>query len=181
MDIGIVAARYAKALLRFATENKEEDVVYQEMNGYLTAFLKVSALQPALLSPVLKEQQKRDLLLSACSIAEEVSSSTRRFVELVLEKRRADLMHFIAQSYISQYRNSKNIVKGRLVVPMEVSASVGNRLQQILEQRTHCNVEFEVTVDPHIEGGFILEYDTYRLDASLRTQIGQLHRSLKSL
>lgn len=181
MDIGIVTARYAKALLRFATENKEEDVVYQEMTCFLDTFLKVQALQPALLSPVLKEQQKIELLQNACEKAEQVSSSTRRFIELVTEKRRADLMHFIAQSYIEQYRKCKNIVKGRLVVPMAVSASVEKRLQQIVEQKTHCEVEFEVSVDRDIEGGFILEYDTYRLDASLRTQLDKLHRSLKSL
>lgn len=181
MDIGIVTARYAKALLRFATENKEEDVVYQEMNCFLDTFLKVQALQPALLSPVLKEQQKKELLKSACGIAEQVSSSTTRFIELVIEKRRADFMHFIAQSYISQYRKCKNIVKGRLVVPMKVSDSVEKRLQQIVEQKTHREVEFEVSVDRDIEGGFILEYDTYRLDASLRTQLENLHRSLRSL
>ena len=42
-------------------------------------------------------------------------------------------------------------------------------------------MEFEVCVDEKIEGGFILEYDTYRLDASLRTQLDQIHRELKSL
>ena len=31
MDIGIISTRYAKTLLRFATDNKEEDRVYQEM------------------------------------------------------------------------------------------------------------------------------------------------------
>ena len=47
MDIGLVSTRYAKALLRFSEENKEESKVYQEMLTLSAAFIKVKALQPA--------------------------------------------------------------------------------------------------------------------------------------
>ncbi|MBR1446518.1 MAG: F0F1 ATP synthase subunit delta, partial [Alloprevotella sp.] len=44
--------------------------------------------------------------------------------------------------------------------------------------RTRSKVEFSTVVDPELGGGFVLEYDTSRLDASLRTQIQELRRTL---
>ena len=179
MDIGIVSVRYAKALLRFATENKEEQQVYAEMETLSRTFLKVSALQPALLNPVLTNAQKIDLLAAACVGEGQITRSTRRFIELVTEKKRADLMLFIANAYMTLYRKTKGIIKGCLTVPTEISEKVCQRLQQIIESKTSSQVEFEVRVDEEIKGGFILDYDTYRLDASLRTQLNELRRALQ--
>lgn len=180
MDIGIVSVRYAKALLRFAIENKEEQLVYAEMETLSRTFLKVEALQPALLNPVLTDLQKTELLTAACGNKDEVTSSTRRFMKMVTDNKRADLMLFIAHAYITLYRKSKGIIKGCLTVPTEISERVSQRLQQIIESKTSQQVEFEVVVDKDIKGGFILDYDTYRLDASLRTQLNELSRALKN-
>ena len=69
---------------------------------------------------------------------------------------------------------------GRLIVPSAIDAKVTNQMRNIIEKKvgTPVNIEFEVEEDPEILGGFILEYDTYRLDASLRTQFNQLRREL---
>ena len=178
MDIGIISVRYAKALLRFAKENKEEQLVYAEMETLSQTFLKVQAMQPALLNPILTNDQKNDLLISACVGKGEISKSTKRFIELVTEKKRADLMLFIANAYITLYRKSEGIIKGCLTVSKEISENVKKRLQQIIESKTNNKVEFEVQIDESIKGGFILDYDSYRLDGSLRTQLNELKRAL---
>lgn len=180
MDIGIVSVRYAKALLRFATDNKEEQRVYTEMETLATTLMKVQALQPALLNPVVSNEQKNSLLMAACAEAGNASTSTRRFIELVTLKKRAELMLFIAHAYISLYRKSKGIIKGRLTVSAPISKNIAQRLQQIIESKTSSKIEFETSVDEAIEGGFILDYDTYRLDASLRTQLKELKRALQN-
>ena len=91
MDIGIVAVRYAKALYAFAEENNEEEKVSKELLTLIDSFLKVEALQPALLNPVLTAQQKENLLLAACG-GKDISTTMKRFVSLVNEKKRASLI-----------------------------------------------------------------------------------------
>ncbi len=179
MDIGIVSVRYAKALLKFAVENREEEQVYLEMETLASSFQSVPALQSALLNPVFAASQKVKLLETACAGSKTLSVSTLRFLRLVIEKKRAELMMFIANSYVTLYRKSKQIIKGRLIVPVKIKEEVSQRLRHIIESKTNTQMEFEVCVDKEIEGGFILEYDTYRLDASLRTQLSVLHRTLK--
>lgn len=97
MDIGIVASRYAKALLRFASDNQEEAQVYAEMQQLDQNFRGAHQMKSILNSPVLSEPQKIDLLCAAATAkgAHRVSQSTARFIELVVNKKRADLFHFL--------------------------------------------------------------------------------------
>ena len=178
MDIGIVAVRYAKALYAFAEENNEEEKVSKELLTLIDSFLKVEALQPALLNPVLTAQQKENLLLVACG-GKDISTTMKRFVSLVNEKKRASLMLFIAHSYIKLYREKMNLVVGKLILPTAVSEALKEKLQKLIEAKVNCKMDFQVEEDPEIGGGFILEYDTYRLDASLRTQLKQILKELK--
>jgi F-type H+-transporting ATPase subunit delta len=41
------------------------------------------------------------------------------------------------------------------------------------------NIEFKTDVSPEIIGGFILEYDTYRMDASIKKQLDSIRTQLK--
>ena len=40
------------------------------------------------------------------------------------------------------------------------------------------HVEFQVREDPSLLGGFVLEYDTYRMDASVKAQLARIKRQL---
>lgn len=178
MDIGIISTRYAKTLLRFATYNKEDDRVDREMLTLADTFIKVPALQQALINPIVSDEKKVQLLICASSEQNEVSDSTQQFITLVVRNHRAPMMRFIALSYGSLYLKHKGITRGILTVPTEVSEAISLKLKQIIESRTNNTIEFKINIDPAIEGGFILQYDTYRLDASLHTQLQQLRRNL---
>lgn len=181
MDIGIIAKRYAKSLFAFASENHDEQTVYQAMLNLVNSYQKVEQLHPTLLNPVLApEKQKAILLAASVGDGESVPVSLSRFVQLVVSHKRIEIMPCIAQSYIQIYRKSQKMLSGRLIVPSAIDAKVTNQMRNIIEKKvgTPVNIEFEVEEDPEILGGFILEYDTYRLDASLRTQFNQLRRVL---
>ena len=49
----------------------------------------------------------------------------------------------------------------------------------MIKKKTNGTVEFETKVDPEIIGGLILEYDTYRMDASVKSELNKLLVSLK--
>lgn len=82
MDIGIVSVRYAKALLGYATECKQDDVVYQEMTRVATTYQALPALGTALLNPVLSDEDKLRLLCTAAAEGGNCSATTQRFYRL---------------------------------------------------------------------------------------------------
>ncbi len=170
--------RYAKALLLYAQENNEEEAVYGETSKLAASFLKVPGLQKALLHPLLTDAQKAKLLLTAACGEAKPSKTLDRFVTLIVRKGRAEAMLYVAHSYGTLYREKHNVIQAKLVVPTKVDEGVVKKLRAFVEERSHCAIDFQVKEDAAIEGGFVLNYDTYQLDASVRTQLAKIRRSL---
>ena len=172
MDIGVISVRYARALLKSATEAKIEDAVYTEMQQLAKSYVEVPQLRFTIDNPMLSKDKKEALLLTA--VGEKHSDLTKTFIKLVLKEDRERVMQFIANSYVTLYRQQKNVIRGRLITAAAVSPATEQKMRQMVEGKTNGTVEFESEVDPDIIGGFILEYDTYRMDASVKTKLNSI-------
>ena len=172
MDIGVISVRYARALLKSATEAKIEDAVYAEMQTLAKSYVEVPQLRFTIDNPMLSKDKKEPLLLTA--VGEKPSDLTKTFIKLVLKEDRERVMQFIANSYVTLYRQQKNVIRGRLITAAAVSPATEQKMRQMVEGKTNGTVEFESEVDPDIIGGFILEYDTYRMDASVKTKLNSI-------
>ena len=177
MDIGVISVRYARALLKSATDQKLEDTVYQEMQLLAKSYIHVPQLRQTIDNPMLSKEKKETLLLTA--VGDEVTPLTRAFIGLVLKEGREQVMQFIANSYVTLYRQQKNVIRGRLITAAHVSAQTEQKMRQMVESKTNGTVEFETEVNPDIIGGFILEYDTYRMDASVKAKLNSILNTLK--
>lgn len=177
MDIGVISVRYARALLKGATGIKAERQVYDDMQTLAESFRQVPTLRQALAAPMLPTKQKELLLNAACG--KTPSSLTQDFLRLVLKEQREQMVQFIAHSYITLYRKQNNLISGRLITASAVSTDTERKMRQMVESRTKGTVEFQTEVNPDIIGGFILEYDTYRMDSSVKTQLRQILSTLK--
>ena len=177
MDIGVISVRYARALLKSATEAKIEDAVYTEMQQLAKSYVEVPQLRFTIDNPMLSKDKKEALLLTA--VGEKPSDLTKTFIKLVLKEDRERVMQFIANSYVTLYRQQKNVIRGRLITAAAVSPATEPKMRQMVEGKTNGTVEFESEVDPDIIGGFILEYDTYRMDASVKSKLNSILNTLK--
>ena len=177
MDIGVISMRYARALLKSATDQKQEDAVYQEMMTVAKSYLDVPALRHTIDNPMLSKDQKEALLIVAAG--EKPCQLTKAFIALVLKEDRENVMQFMANSYITLYRKQKNVIRGKLITAARVSAQTEQKMRQMVESKTQGTVEFETEVNPDIIGGFILEYDTYRMDASVKSKLNNILNTLK--
>ena len=177
MDIGVISVRYARALLKSATDVKIETDVYKEMQTLAKSFMEVPQLRQTIDNPMLSKDTKQQLLLTA--VGEKPCELTKAFISLVLKEDRENVMQFIANSYVTLYRQQKNVIRGRLITAAAVSPATEQKMRQMVESKTNGTVEFETEVNPDIIGGFILEYDTYRMDASVKSKLNSILQTLK--
>ena len=177
MDIGVISVRYARALLKSAVQTKCDDQVYSDMATLAKSFVDVPQLRTTINNPTISQESKRQLLVTACGPS--ATTLTKRFVDLVLKEGRESFMVFIASSYITLYRKQKNIIHGRLITATTVSPETEQKMRSIIESKTQGTVEFLTEVNPDIIGGFILEYDTYRMDDSVQSQLRNILKNLK--
>ena len=172
MDLGVISTRYARALLKASEEENVTAQVYQEMQTLADNYIKVSELRRAIDNPMLPREKKTTLLHTAAG--GKVTSLVERFFELVLNEGRENALQFIANSYITLYRQQKNITRGKLTTAVSVDANTEQKMRKMVESRTNGTVEFKTEVNPDILGGFILEYDTYRMDSSVKSQLNKI-------
>ena len=177
MDIGVISVRYARALLKSATDAKTEDAVYTEMQQLAKSYADVPQLRSAINNPMLSKAEKETLLLTA--VGKKPSPLAKAFIALVLKEDRESVMQFIAHSYVTLYRQQKNVIRGRLITATAVTPATEQKMRQMVESKTNGTVEFETEVNPDIIGGFILEYDTYRMDASVKSKLNSILTQLK--
>lgn len=177
MDLGVISVRYARALFKSATDLKLEERVYREMQLLSQSYLQVPALRPTIDNPMLVKDKKQQLLETASGA--DVSDLVKRFFALVLKEGRESTLQLMAAAYITLYRQQKNITRGRLITAMPISAETELKMKQMVERKTRGTVEFNSEIDPDIIGGFILEYDTYRMDASVKSKLNSILNTLR--
>ena len=98
---------------------------------------------------------------------------------MVLEEGRENALQLMANSFVTLYRQQKDITRGRLITATAVSPKAEAKMKQMVETKTQGTVEFETEVNPDLIGGFILEYDTYRMDASVKSRLNSILTQLK--
>ncbi|HUI33253.1 MAG: F0F1 ATP synthase subunit delta [Dysgonamonadaceae bacterium] len=174
MNKGLISVRYATALLQFAQDKNVEDEIYEQAKFLSSVFLKVSSLHAVLNSPMVPKSRKREIILTAAG--EKTSDVFEKNIDMLLLNNREDCLQSIMLEYQEQYRKSKNILRGKLITAVEIDKPTTQSLIASIEGKVKGNLELEKIIDPKILGGFILEVDFYRWDASL---MGQLNRIKK--
>jgi len=178
MDIGVISVRYARALLKSATDAKVEDVVYQEMQLLAKSYVEVTQLRQTIDNPMLSKDKKELLLVTAVG-GDNASPLSKAFIALVLREDRENMVQFMANSYVTLYRKQKNVIRGKLTTAVAVAPETEQKMRHMVESKTQGTVEFETEVNPDIIGGFVLEYDTFRMDASVKSKLNSILNTLR--
>jgi F-type H+-transporting ATPase subunit delta len=174
MNNGKISIRYAKALLSSAKEAKVEEKVYSEMTTLENAFAQIQLLKQAMTNPTLTKEEKIQLLNSVFN--NKASKLTQGFITLVVENGREDYFHRIALSFQELYRKDKNIVVTHLTTAIELDEPLKKKIINSVEEQENSKVELRTEVNPDIIGGYILDIDGKRLDASIIRQLSKLYK-----
>ena len=172
MNTGAISMRYARALLMFANEAGVAAKVYQEALTLHKSFLQVAELRRAMELPVISRSDKIRVLVQAAG--GEITMQMKKFLELVLNEKREKFLIGINQAFIDIYRKQEKIRVGKLTTAVPIAPEEVDRIRQIVIQSAGGTAEFATKVDPSIEGGFIFEINTYRLNASVADQMRRI-------
>ena len=140
MDIGIIARRYARALLLFACENGHETLVYEQAQQLLFQYNQLPEFRHTIENPMVSRTEKIKLLHNATAGADTCEELTK-FFYLLLEKRREKLLAFILHSFLFLYRKKKKIRQGKLVTAMPLPEETLNELKAL--SGTHGGIQHQ--------------------------------------
>lgn len=172
MYVGAISMRYARALLMFANDAGVAAKVYQEALTLRRSFREVPGLRTAMEKPVMRPEDKLRILSQAAG--GEITVQMQKFFRLVLQEKREKYLMGINQSFIDLYRKQEKIRVGKLTTAVPIKEEEVERIRRIVVEAAGGTAEFATKVDPSIEGGFIFEINTYRLNASVSDQMRRI-------
>lgn len=179
MYLGAISKRYAKALLAFAEDCKEEDQVYKEMYSYSTMHMRYPELRDIYENSIISNEEKLKLLTIASGV--NISDTTTRFLKFVIDKKRLPYILFIAVSYQNLYRKKKKIVLTELTTAQKLPDTVIEEVIQLVKNKyKQSTIQLDVKIDPTIIGGFILKAESRKIDASVSGELDKIKKELIS-
>ena len=170
MDNGRISVRYARALFQTAQEQGCEDAVYDGLTRF-------AQFNEVLADPIVPAEEKVKLL--EMSIGEPMHDCLKQFIAFVADHKREDKMFLIAMKYMEMYRQKHNILSTSVTTATELSDATYDHIKAFIKQTFGADAEIAVHIDPKLIGGFILDIENSRMDASVAGQLNALKNRLK--
>lgn len=150
MNAGVIARRYATTLLKYVAETGRGEQVYAQVKA---------------------------LLADPDKAPKPLCEDLEKFTSLLVRNGRMPMVRRIFLSFLQQYEAQAGIHVARLKTAVE-SPALQEKLERILAERIGGQVQFTTEVDPSLIGGFVLEVDDRRMDASVKRQLEDIRRKL---
>lgn len=169
----VLAWRYAKALFMAAQEKGEEARVQADLAGSHGAILDC---MPVLRHPRVSAADKKKRLAEV--LGGRIAERTLRFLGLLIDKKRFDLLPLVAANLARLIADKNNAAKALVRTAMPLSASAQERLKKGLQEFAGKSIELEVKEDPEIIGGLVVRLGDWVMDSSLRGQLRNLREAM---
>lgn len=191
MNTGIIATRYATALLKLVEETGSGELVAAQVQVIEKALDEVPDFRRAMDDPAVAAVQK--ISLFEASLKDSMAQELHKFLELLIRNGRIGDVRLVLTTFVTEYYRSRHIKRARLVVadpalldpeptpsdPVPVEGSLRqaqrpaleSRLRELIGKETGCELLLETKVDPSLIGGFVFEVEDMILDASVSRQL----------
>lgn len=168
----VLAGRYAAALFQAASAKGEEQKVQADLGSAHKLLLDAMA---ALRHPRVPPASKKKLLHD--TLGAKVGPTTLKFLDLLVDKKRFDLMVMIASVYAKLAADKRGAAKAQVRTAVALSAEAQQQLAAKLKKFTGKEIELDVKEDPELIGGVTVKIGDWVLDSSLRGQLRRMKES----
>lgn len=177
MVLDRAAKRYAKALLSFAKERDEVEVVMNDVHAITNALVESKEMAIMMKSAVIPEELK--IRAYKAMFADKVSPITLNFLLVIAKNSRSAIIPHILFSFDLAYKELMNIMPVNITTASKMDESLKADLINYLKKSApEATIEISEKINEDLIGGFIFKTDTHQIDASVATRLKSLKRDL---
>jgi F-type H+-transporting ATPase subunit delta len=170
-----VAHVYADALFEVAKEGGKLDPVREQLGQFAEAVAQNQDLQVFFFSPYFSSAEKIEGVKRAVSGAE---SELVNFLELLIEKGRVPDVFRIRRQFEDLWKHENRRIEVTVTSAVDLDPAVVEKIGAEIQQQTGQEVELASRVDSEILGGVVLQVGNMVLDASIRSRLEKLRKSV---
>ena len=170
------AARvYAEALFEVGRDKGKLDVLREQLGQLADAIAANRDLQVFFFSPYFSSAEKRDGAQRAISGAE---PELLNFLELLIDKQRMPEVFRIRHELDELWKQENRRIDVTVTSAIELDPAVVAKIGEEIEKQTGEKVDLASRVDDEILGGIVLQVGNMVLDASIRSRLEKLRKSV---
>jgi F-type H+-transporting ATPase subunit delta len=174
----ILAKRYAKALFAVSQEEGTSEA-YREALNILGDFLEKYPESMDGLTNLLYPMELREKVMAHLISELQADQLMANFLNLVVQKKRADILPDIATEFQALVDADQNVSRGTIISAAKISGDLQAKVQSTLEKITGKKVILATEIDPAIIGGIVAKVGDLVMDGSIKTQLAGLNESIK--
>lgn len=171
-----VARRYALALYEEAESQGKVETVDSDVETLHSALDGSRDLAAVFASPIISREKKEAVLGRLFN--GRVSDLTMRFVGLMVQKQREELLPETVRAYAALRDERLNMVEATIKSAQPLAHDEADRLRQRLEAQSGKKVRLRMTVDPSLLGGIVVRMGDVVYDRSVSHQLKTMREQL---
>jgi F-type H+-transporting ATPase subunit delta len=171
-----VSSRYARAILQSAIQEGNSDKIYEDFQDVFKVVNESNELRTLTASPVFQIWKKKKIYEEI--FKDHVSDLTFKFIIMLLDKRRGELILSIIKQYESQYNKLNNRLTVDIFTAIEPTEEIKNKITNALTEWTKKVILPQFTVKADLKGGIIIKISDWVFDASIKHQLELLYKEL---
>jgi ATP synthase F1 delta subunit len=170
-----VAHAYADALFEVGKEKGKLDALRDQLGQFADALDGSRDLQVFFFSPYFSSAEKVDGAKRAIVGAE---PELVNFLELLIEKGRVPEIFRIRREFEELWKHENRRIDVTVTSAVELDPAVVSKIGEEIQRQTGQEVELASRVDEDILGGVVLQVGNMVLDASIRSRLEKLRKSV---
>jgi len=170
---GVIADRYATALLELGEESSQLSALVEELERAAEAYASSQELRASFDNPLLPIQAKRAILTDICDRLA-LGVIARNALAMLIDRRRIRALPAIADRLRILADQRRGILAAEVFVAMPLRDDYFQRLARELERLTGKRIALKRTLDPSLLGGVVVRVGDTVYDGSLVTRLKHL-------
>ena len=177
MSQGMIARRYAKALVNLADNEKDLDNTGKNLTAIATVYKENSELRQVLSDTKVSSRLKLEIMKDVLSKIK-ASKLVDTFSRYLLAKRRIDFLPDIERAFNLLLQEKLGRIEAEVTSASELPKETVKQLIDAISVYSGKEVEVNVTIDPSIIGGIITRIGSTVIDGSVQTHLNQIRQSI---
>ena len=177
MSQGMIARRYAKALVNLAENEKDLDNTGKHLNSITEVYKENLELRQVLSDTKVSSGIKLEILKDVL-IKIKVSRLVDTFSRYLLAKRRIDFLPDIERAFNLLLQEKLGRIEAKVTTASELPKDTVKKLVDAISSYSGKEIEVNVTIDPSIIGGIVTRIGSTVIDGSIQTYLNQIRKSI---
>jgi F-type H+-transporting ATPase subunit delta len=172
---GVIARRYAKALINLA--EKDLEITGNSLAAIADVYSNSTELSEVLSDTKVSSQIKQDVLKNILKKVK-VSDLVDTIIRYLLAKRRIVLLPNIERAFNLLLQEKLGRIEAGITVAQEIPEVTVGKLEKAISRYSGKEVSVNITIDPAIIGGIVTRIGSVVIDGSIHTQLNQIRQSI---